>query len=103
MLWDGKTMRILLAEDDRVIADGLGRALRQTCYAVDWVANGSDAHRSPRSSLSTPIAVMTGALGTFYAIICFNPADPTGALASHGMSAQRRLSWLATRWMNGIS
>lgn len=36
-------MRILLAEDDRVIADGLGRALRQAGYAVDWVANGSDA------------------------------------------------------------
>lgn len=36
-------MRILLAEDDRVIADGLGRSLRQSGYAVDWVANGSDA------------------------------------------------------------
>jgi two-component system, OmpR family, response regulator len=36
-------MRILLAEDDRTIADGLGRALRQAGYAVDWVANGSDA------------------------------------------------------------
>jgi two-component system OmpR family response regulator len=36
-------MRILLAEDDRIIADGLGRSLRQTGYAVDWVANGVDA------------------------------------------------------------
>jgi two-component system, OmpR family, response regulator len=36
-------MRILLAEDDRFIADALGRALRQAGYAVDWVANGSDA------------------------------------------------------------
>lgn len=36
-------MRILLAEDDRVIADGLGRSLRQSGYAVDWVANGNDA------------------------------------------------------------
>ena len=36
-------MRILLAEDDRVIADGLGRSLRQTGYAVDWVADGADA------------------------------------------------------------
>ena len=36
-------MRILLAEDDRVIADGLGRSLRQTGYAVDWVADGVDA------------------------------------------------------------
>ncbi|MEI7614673.1 MAG: response regulator transcription factor [Betaproteobacteria bacterium] len=36
-------MRILLAEDDRIIADGLGRSLRQNGYAVDWVSNGSDA------------------------------------------------------------
>ncbi len=36
-------MRILIAEDDRIIADGLGRSLRQAGYAVDWVANGSDA------------------------------------------------------------
>ncbi len=36
-------MRILLAEDDRVIADGLGRSLRQSGYAVDWVATGNDA------------------------------------------------------------
>ena len=36
-------MRILLAEDDRIIADGLGRSLRQGGYAVDWVANGTDA------------------------------------------------------------
>lgn len=36
-------MRILLAEDDPVIADGLGRALRRGGYAVDHVANGADA------------------------------------------------------------
>ena len=36
-------MRILLAEDDRVIADGLGRSLRKSGYAVDCVANGADA------------------------------------------------------------
>ena len=36
-------MRILLAEDDAVIADGLIRALRKAGYAVDHVANGLDA------------------------------------------------------------
>ncbi|SAL02842.1 two component transcriptional regulator [Caballeronia calidae] len=36
-------MRILIAEDDTVIADALVRALRQNGYAVDWVACGSDA------------------------------------------------------------
>lgn len=36
-------MHILLAEDDEVLADGLQRTLRQAGYAVDHVANGSDA------------------------------------------------------------
>ena len=36
-------MRILLAEDDRVIADGLMRSLKKAGYAVDHVANGADA------------------------------------------------------------
>ena len=36
-------MRILLAEDDAVLADGLIRALRQSGYAVDWVKTGMDA------------------------------------------------------------
>ncbi len=36
-------MRILLAEDDPVIADGIGRALKRGGYAIDHVANGVDA------------------------------------------------------------
>ncbi len=36
-------MRILLAEDDRIIADGLGRSLRQGGYAIDCAYNGIDA------------------------------------------------------------
>jgi len=36
-------MRILLAEDDPIIADGLIRALRKAGYAVDHVATGTDA------------------------------------------------------------
>lgn len=36
-------MRILLAEDDSLIADGVGRALKRGGYAVDHVANGADA------------------------------------------------------------
>jgi two-component system, OmpR family, response regulator len=36
-------MRILLAEDDPVIADGLARALKRGGYAVDHVASGADA------------------------------------------------------------
>ncbi len=36
-------MRVLLAEDDRIIADGLIRSLKKAGYAVDHVANGADA------------------------------------------------------------
>lgn len=36
-------MRVLLAEDDRIIADGLVRSLRKAGYAIDSVSNGADA------------------------------------------------------------
>ncbi|MEY2633430.1 MAG: hypothetical protein RIR00_2084 [Pseudomonadota bacterium] len=36
-------MRILLAEDDPLLADGLARALRQSGYAVDVASDGLDA------------------------------------------------------------
>jgi two-component system OmpR family response regulator len=36
-------MRILLAEDDSVLADGLTRSLRQFGYATDCVKNGMEA------------------------------------------------------------
>jgi two-component system OmpR family response regulator len=42
-------VRILLAEDDSVLGDGLSRSLRQSGYAVDCVKSGSDAD----SALST--------------------------------------------------
>jgi two-component system, OmpR family, response regulator len=36
-------MRILIAEDDPVLADGLSRSLRSSGYAVDVVTHGEDA------------------------------------------------------------
>ncbi len=36
-------MRILIAEDDQVLADGLLRSLRAAGYAVDQVGNGAEA------------------------------------------------------------
>lgn len=36
-------MRILLVEDDRMIADALRQALRDASYAVDWVSDGVSA------------------------------------------------------------
>ena len=36
-------MRILLVEDDKLLADAVGRALTQSTYAVDVVASGEEA------------------------------------------------------------
>jgi two-component system, OmpR family, response regulator len=36
-------MRVLVAEDDTVLGDGLCRSLRKGGYAVDWVTSGTDA------------------------------------------------------------
>jgi two-component system, OmpR family, response regulator len=36
-------MRILIAEDDAVLADGLSRSLRAGGYAVDVVSSGDEA------------------------------------------------------------
>ncbi len=38
-----RIMRILIAEDDSILADGLIRSLRQSGYAVDHVKSGVDA------------------------------------------------------------
>ena len=38
-------MRILIAEDDQVLADGLLRSLRAAGYAVDQVASGTRGRR----------------------------------------------------------
>jgi two-component system OmpR family response regulator len=36
-------MRILVAEDDAVLAEGVIQTLRHSGFAVDWVKNGADA------------------------------------------------------------
>lgn len=43
-------MRVLLIEDDRMIAEGVRTALRQEGYAVDWLADGGDADTSLRAT-----------------------------------------------------
>ncbi len=40
-------MRILIAEDDQVLADGLLRSLRASGAAVDHVASGTEADAGP--------------------------------------------------------
>ena len=36
-------MRLLIVEDDAMLADGLARSLRQSGYAVDWVDSAERA------------------------------------------------------------
>ena len=42
-------MRILLAEDDPLLGDGLQAGLRQMGFQVDWVRDGVAADRELRS------------------------------------------------------
>src|ERR1700730_18071420 len=44
-------MRVLLVEDDGMIAQGLQTALRQANYAVDWVADGKSADAALQDSV----------------------------------------------------
>ena len=44
-------MRILLAEDDALLGDGLRAGLRQTGFQVDWVRDGLAAERELRSGV----------------------------------------------------
>ncbi len=43
-------MRVLLAEDDALLADGLIRSLKQADYTVDWTADGEEAESILRVS-----------------------------------------------------
>jgi DNA-binding response OmpR family regulator len=43
-------MRILVVEDDRMIAKGLDRALRQEGYTVDGVSDGKSASEALRTA-----------------------------------------------------
>ncbi|MEJ1963892.1 MAG: response regulator transcription factor [Gammaproteobacteria bacterium] len=43
-------MRVLLVEDDRMIAQGLQTALRQDGYAVDWMQDGLRADEALRTA-----------------------------------------------------
>jgi len=50
-------MRILLAEDDPLLGDGLRAGLRQLGFQVDWVRDGEAAERELRAQEYT-VAVL---------------------------------------------
>ncbi len=43
-------MRVLLVEDDQMIAHGVQTALRQSGFAVDWMLDGRSADSALQSS-----------------------------------------------------
>jgi two-component system OmpR family response regulator len=51
-------MRILIAEDDEVLADGLSQAMRQAGYAVDRVKDGQDASSMLRGELPFDLVIL---------------------------------------------
>ena len=44
-------MRILLVEDDRMIGTAVAQALKDACYAVDWVVGGQTAIEAGKAEL----------------------------------------------------
>jgi DNA-binding response OmpR family regulator len=53
-------MRILLAEDDALLGDGLQSGLRQLGFQVDWVRTGDAAERELRSGAYTAAVLDLG-------------------------------------------
>ncbi|MBC7860338.1 MAG: response regulator, partial [Burkholderiaceae bacterium] len=53
-------MRILLAEDDPLLGDGLRAGLRQLGFQVDWVRDGMAAEREARSQQYTAAVLDLG-------------------------------------------
>ena len=56
-------MRILLAEDDRLLGDGLRAGLRQQGFQVDWVRDGLAGERELRSGTYTAAVLDLGLPG----------------------------------------
>jgi DNA-binding response OmpR family regulator len=53
-------MRILLAEDDPLLGDGLQSGLRQLGFQVDWVRDGEAAERELRAGVHTAAVLDLG-------------------------------------------
>jgi len=67
-------MRILIAEDDQVLADGLLRSLRAAGAAVDHVASGSEADAA--------LMMQLGVDGVFVGSGIFKSGDPAKRAAA---------------------
>src|SRR5450631_1420936 len=53
-------VRILLAEDDPLLGDGLRNALRQQGFQVDWVRDGAAAERETASDVYDAVVLDLG-------------------------------------------
>jgi two-component system response regulator QseB len=83
-------MRILLAEDDTLLGDGLRAGLRQRGFQVDWVRDGLAAERELRAEAYAAAVLDLGLPrmdGMDVLAACAPPASPAGAGADR---ARRR-------------
>jgi DNA-binding response OmpR family regulator len=67
-------MRILLAEDDPLLGDGLRAGLRQLGFVVDWVRDGEAAERELRGGGHEAAVLDLGLPMKTYSPPCARPA-----------------------------
>ena len=63
-------MRILIAEDDQVLADGLLRALRSSGAAVDHVASGTEADAALMTNTEFDLLILDLGLPKMHGLRC---------------------------------
>jgi two-component system OmpR family response regulator len=61
-------MRILIAEDDQVLADGLMRSLRNAGAAVDYVASGTEADAALMTNTEFDLLILDLGLPTMHGL-----------------------------------
>lgn len=87
-------MRVLLIEDDRMIAEAVRTALRQDGYAVDWLGDGESADASLRSTRFDLVLLDLGlprldGLGVLKALRARGDATPVLVLTARDAVQQR--------------
>jgi DNA-binding response OmpR family regulator len=89
-------MRILIAEDDQVLADGLLRSLRGAGYAVDQVSSGSEADAA-LASHEFDLLILDLGLPRLHGLEVLRKLRARGsALPTASTSASRPSTWAPT-------
>ena len=96
-------MRILIAEDDQVLADGLLRTLRSSGAVVSHVANGSEADTALLTSSEFDLLILDLGLPKVHGLEVLKRLRPTRGilLVEHDMDAVFRIADRITVMVNG--